>query len=208
MWWCGDVVHVEGTGARGRKGGRERLAAGSRVGEGSVGSSSTRKIFSEPSHLLPFSPFDTTKKTMHPRRLALLLLAACATLAHAQKAPDDCGNAPFAACCFGNHTDAPADLPTYRDGTKISWCRGDNLICLPDYIGQEVGERCRTYPLAGCGKQGQPCCPVSSHNPTPPNKPLGAACESIVNETNRTYAICKYGGCTMQGMNYFYRPPK
>ena len=49
---------------------------------------------------------------MHPRRLALLLLAACATLAHAQKAPDDCGNAPFAACCFGNHTDAPADLPT------------------------------------------------------------------------------------------------
>ena len=110
---------------------------------------------------------------MQPRCLTLLLVAACAALANAQ-APGDC-NAINTACCPGNATDAPADLPIDEGGNKIKWCRGDGLICLPGKTWQDPYS-CQAYPLASCGATGQACCTGSYHNPTPPDKPLGPQC--------------------------------
>ena len=84
-------------------------------------------------------------------------------------------NAVGAACCPGNATDAPADLPFDQGGNKIKWCRGDKLICLPGKTWQDPST-CQPYPLVGCGQTGQACCTASYHNPMPPNKSLGPQC--------------------------------
>lgn len=110
--------------------------------------------------------------------VALLAVACAAPLNTARtlaSTDEPTCNAIGAACCPGNATDTPPEVPKDVAGNKIAWCRGDNLTCMRGKSWQDPAT-CQAYPLVGCGQTGQPCCPPRYHNPQPSNKQLGPQC--------------------------------